>query len=98
MNGYYHIPISKSYSLIISGKAFYDFSKERNPDKKILGNYSIVFGVEIPKSPFQAIFKYIDGKRYEGIGFPPDVNVPFSAAAIAVGDDPQLDSAINRIH
>lgn len=37
------------------------------------------------------------GKVYEGIGFSPDVEVKFNAAAIAAGNDPQLEKAINLI-
>jgi carboxyl-terminal processing protease len=44
-----------------------------------------------------AEFKNIDNKIYEGIGFPPDLNVPFDISALNAGDDPQLDSAINHI-
>lgn len=42
-------------------------------------------------------FKYLDNKDYEGIGFPPDVNVPFNEVLLNSGDDIQLDSAINRL-
>jgi len=45
-----------------------------------------------------AAFKYIDGKIYEGKGFPPDINVPFDHAAVLLNDDPQLDTAISLIH
>ena len=45
-----------------------------------------------------AAFKYINGKRYEGIGFPPDINVPFNLNALWAGDDPALDSAISLVH
>jgi hypothetical protein len=39
-------------------------------------------------------FKYIDGKIYEGQGFPPDYPIPYSAAAIGNGKDPQMDKAL----
>jgi len=43
-------------------------------------------------------FMYLDSKDYEGIGFPPDVNVPFNQSLLNSGDDIQLDTAINRVH
>jgi carboxyl-terminal processing protease len=43
-------------------------------------------------------FKYINGNIYEGIGFPPDIDVPFNHTAVLSGDDPQLDTAINHVH
>jgi C-terminal processing protease CtpA/Prc len=43
-------------------------------------------------------FKYLDNRNYEGIGFPPDVNVPFNEGLLNSGDDIQLDSAINRLN
>jgi hypothetical protein len=42
-------------------------------------------------------FKYIDGKSYEGKGFPPDYPVAFSLSAINAGDDPQLDKALSLL-
>jgi len=42
-------------------------------------------------------FKYHDGLIYEGKGFSPDYPVPFSASAIATGDDPQLDRVLALI-
>lgn len=42
-------------------------------------------------------FKYLDGKIYEGIGFPPDISVPFNAIAISNGKDTQLEKAISII-
>lgn len=41
-----------------------------------------------------AEFKYLDGRNYEGKGFPPDVMVPFDLAALTAGQDPALDKAI----
>lgn len=43
------------------------------------------------------MLRYKDGKIYEGIGFPPDVEVKYDAAAIAAGRDPQLEKAISLI-
>jgi carboxyl-terminal processing protease len=45
-----------------------------------------------------AEFRYIDGVNYEGKGFPPDHPVPYNPQALAVHDDPQLDTAISLIH
>ena len=42
-------------------------------------------------------FKYIDGKIYEGLGFPPDYPVPYNAQALSLGDDPQLDKVLSLI-
>jgi carboxyl-terminal processing protease len=42
-------------------------------------------------------FKYIDGKIYEGKGFPPDYQVPFNSTALSSGDDPQMDKALSLI-
>ncbi|HTI88980.1 MAG TPA: S41 family peptidase [Puia sp.] len=42
-------------------------------------------------------FKYLDGKMYEGKGFSPDYPVAFSSAALAAGDDPQLDKALSLV-
>ena len=42
-------------------------------------------------------FKYIDGKIYEGLGFPPDYPVAFNIEAIDSGDDPQLDKALSLV-
>lgn len=44
-----------------------------------------------------AAFKYKDGKRYEGIGFPSDINVPFNFNELYIGNDPQLNKAISLI-
>lgn len=60
--GYYYIPIYTNYALIVEGNGFYDFSNERNPDKKIKGNYTLTLGTEIPKTGFKAMFKYINGQ------------------------------------
>jgi len=65
--GYYYIPVYTNYAVIIEGNAFYDFSNERNPDKKIKGAYTITLGAEIPKTGFKAMFKYINGQT--DIGF-----------------------------
>jgi len=42
-----------------------------------------------------AEFRYLDGKCYEGKGFPPDEAVPFSLAATGSGDDPQMEKALS---
>lgn len=42
-------------------------------------------------------FKYIDGKMYEGRGFPPDVPVAFSLQAVGAGHDPQLEKALSMV-
>ncbi|MET0465218.1 MAG: hypothetical protein ABW007_18800 [Chitinophagaceae bacterium] len=62
IDGHYYIPVFNNYAIIIDGGVFYDVSNERNPDKKVLGNYSITLGAEIPKTGFKAMFKYVDGK------------------------------------
>lgn len=40
-------------------------------------------------------FKYIDGKIYEGLGFPPDYPVAFNILALDSGDDPQMDKVLS---
>ena len=40
-------------------------------------------------------FRYMDGKIYEGIGFNPDIAIPYDETAIAVGRDIQLEKAIS---
>lgn len=42
--------------------------------------------------------KYIDGKVYEGTGFPPDIEVKYNAEAFAAGQDLQLEAAIELIN
>jgi carboxyl-terminal processing protease len=42
-------------------------------------------------------FEYIDGKRYEGRGFPPDYLVPFDLQALNLGDDTQMDVALSLV-
>jgi C-terminal processing protease CtpA/Prc len=42
-------------------------------------------------------FKYIDGKIYEGIGFPPDYPVAFDIHALDSGDDPQMDKVLSLV-
>jgi hypothetical protein len=59
---YYYIPVSKMYSLELEGKVFYDFNIQNNPNKKIKGLYSITFGLEIPNTGIQTIFKYSNGE------------------------------------
>jgi len=43
-------------------------------------------------------FKYIDGKIYEGIGFSPDITLPFNSYEINIGKDAQLEKAISLFH
>ncbi|MFT4683971.1 MAG: RNA-binding protein YhbY [Flavobacteriales bacterium] len=64
---YYYIPVQSIYSLIIEGKIFYDFNKFVNPSGNLKSNYSITFGLEIPKSQLKTIFKYTKGVN--GISF-----------------------------
>lgn len=42
-------------------------------------------------------FKYKNGERYEGQGFPPDISVPFNLDAIRAGHDLQVEKAIERL-
>ncbi len=42
-----------------------------------------------------SMFKYIDGKIYEGIGFPPDYPVPFDLNAFQTYGDTQLEKALS---
>lgn len=60
---YYYIPVQKNYSIIIDGKAFYDFSAKVNPDSKLMYNYSVAFGIDIPKTEFKTVFKYVKGNN-----------------------------------
>ncbi len=43
------------------------------------------------------MFKYRDGKIYEGTGFPPDIEARYNAAALSSGRDLQLEAAIGVI-
>lgn len=60
---YYYIPVQKIYSLIIEGTVFYDFNLSVNSDKKTMFNYSVIFGLDIPKTDFKTIFKYSKGEN-----------------------------------
>lgn len=40
------------------------------------------------------MLKYRDGKIYEGIGFPPDIEVKYDESALELGADPQLEAAL----
>ncbi|MEH6305416.1 S41 family peptidase [Olivibacter sp. CPCC 100613] len=42
--------------------------------------------------------KYRDGKIYEGVGFPPDLEVKYNEEALLQGRDPQLEAALAMIH
>ena len=44
-----------------------------------------------------AEFRYLDGKSYEGKGFPPDYPVPFNPTALSSSDDPQMDKALSLL-
>jgi len=43
------------------------------------------------------MMRYKDGKIYEGLGFPPDIEVKYNKAALDAGTDPQLEKAISLI-
>ncbi len=43
------------------------------------------------------MLKYRDGKIYEGVGFPPDVEVKYNAASLAMGRDKQPEATIGLI-
>nr|WP_068889190.1 S41 family peptidase [Pedobacter panaciterrae] len=43
------------------------------------------------------MLKYRDGKNYEGIGFPPDIEVKYDESAFNAGKDPQLEAALKLI-
>ena len=58
---YYYIPVHNVYSLIIEGRAFYDFNKSLNVEGNLKSNYSITFGLEVPKTKMKTIFKYTKG-------------------------------------
>lgn len=42
-------------------------------------------------------FKYIDGKIFEGKGFPPDITIPFDMNSLSTGKDTQLEKAISLL-
>lgn len=44
------------------------------------------------------LFKYKDGKIYEGIGFPPDVEAKYNGEALQNGEDTQLEAALSLIN
>ncbi|HNP19218.1 MAG TPA: hypothetical protein PKL31_12335 [Fulvivirga sp.] len=60
---YYYIPIKKLYSLILDANAFYDFSESLNPNGEIKYNISATLGIDIPKTGFKTIFKYLEGEN-----------------------------------
>jgi len=45
-----------------------------------------------------AMYKYRDGKVYEGKGFPPDQYVPFNSDSVSAGKDTQLEAAIQYLN
>jgi len=59
---YYYIPIQKIYSLKLEGSVFYDFNSKVNPNKNVMHNYSVILGIDIPKTDFKTIFKYVKGQ------------------------------------
>lgn len=59
------------------------------------GSFTIDNFLSVQTSSLQ--FKYLDGKNYEGKGFPPDVLVPFDLTALQRDVDPQLEKAISLI-
>lgn len=59
------------------------------------GSFSIEGFMNVETSSAQ--FKYLDGKMYEGSGFPPDIYVPFDLNALLNKIDPQLEKAITLI-
>lgn len=56
------------------------------------GQFSIGKFIAITAS--SSMFKFIDNKSYEGVGFPPDINIPFNREALNSGIDLQLEKAI----
>ncbi len=44
-----------------------------------------------------AKFKYLNGKNYEGEGFPPDIFIPFDINSLKSGKDTQLEKAISLV-
>jgi hypothetical protein len=61
-SAYYYIPVYDRYAIIISDKTFYDFSNERNPQKKVMSNYSVAIGTEIPRTTFKVMVKFENGR------------------------------------
>ena len=65
-----------------------------------LTNNEILNGGQFTASNFvfaytsSSMFKYVDGNIYEGKGFPPDYNVPFSLNAFQTTGDTQLEKAL----
>jgi carboxyl-terminal processing protease len=59
------------------------------------GSFDVTGFMSVQESSTE--FKYIDGKIYEGKGFPPDYPVPYDPAALGALDDPQLDKAISLL-
>lgn len=59
------------------------------------GEFSIPGFLSVQTSSVK--FKYLDGKSYEGVGFPPNYFIPFSLQSLNQHKDPQLEKAINLI-
>lgn len=66
-------------------------------DNKIYNDGPFEVGDFMSVQTSSAMFKYLDNKIYEGLGFPPDVLVPFNQAAIDVGRDLQIEKALEII-
>ncbi|TDW96539.1 S41 family peptidase [Dinghuibacter silviterrae] len=59
------------------------------------GSFSLPGFLSVTTSSVE--FKYIDGKMYEGKGFPPDYPVAFNVKALDTLDDPQMDKALSLV-
>ncbi|MDO6433146.1 S41 family peptidase [Flavitalea sp. BT771] len=44
-----------------------------------------------------AEFKYLDGRVYEGKGFPPDIPISFDLVELTAGKDPALEKAVSMV-
>ena len=58
---YYYIPVHNNYSLILEANGYYDFNKTINPRKSLQSNYTVTFGLEVPKTKMKTMFKYSKG-------------------------------------
>jgi carboxyl-terminal processing protease len=59
------------------------------------GSFNVTGFMSVTTS--SAEFKYIDGKMYEGKGFPPDIRVEFDRAAVSNGYDAAMDTVIKNL-
>jgi hypothetical protein len=62
LNAYYYIPVYDHYAFILNDKTFYDFSEQANPQHQFASNYSLAIGTELPKTGFEVMLKYQDGR------------------------------------